>query len=162
MKKRLLFHFLVFSVCQISCTSTNNIAGTYRSNFAVNGFFGTTITMNSDSTFSYRMRGDLMFDTSNGHYKIQKKYVVLYHLPFQPDTSEYKTLGKEAVLLSYALSTNNHLNGPEKYLIGRKKLFVCDRSGKAVKRNIGYSKRRKFLLFGTHLQNKRYYLKRIH
>jgi hypothetical protein len=69
------------------------------------------------------MSGDMMFDTSNGHYKLDNKNVTLFHQPFQPDTSDYEKYGKEAVLLSYALTTNKHLNSPGKYLAGRKKLF---------------------------------------
>ncbi len=99
--------FFIFGLCisffLSSCGSTHNISGKYRSNFAVHGFFVTRINLNTDSTFGYRMSGDLMFDTSNGHYRVGNKYVVLYHQAFQPDTSEYEKYGKEAVLLSYAL-----------------------------------------------------------
>ncbi|PVD49366.1 hypothetical protein DC498_25350 [Terrimonas sp.] len=107
------------------------------------------------------MRGDMMFDTSNGHYKIDNKYVILYHEPFKPDTSEYEKYGKEAVLLSSGLSTNKHLGSPEKYLIGHEKLFVCDTSGRVIKKQFGYSKRRQYLIFGKHWYKRRYYLKRV-
>ena len=132
----------------ISCRSTNNIAGTYRSNFAVLGFFGTRINLNTDSSFGFRMRGDMNFDTSKGYYKVDNKYLALYHEPFKPDTSDYEKYGKEAVLTRYALSTNNHLDNPEKYLIGNKKLFVCDTAGQVIKKQFGYSKCRQYLIFG--------------
>jgi len=152
----------LFATSLISCSSTNNVAGTYTSNFAVNGFFGTRINLNTDSTFGYRMRGDMMFDTSNGHYKVDNNYIVLYHEPYKPDTSEYVKYGKEAVLLSYALSTNNHLAKPEKYLVRHRKLFICDTYGRIIKKQFGYSKRRQFILFGKHWYKKRYYLKRAY
>ena len=102
-----------------------------------------------------------MFDTSNGNYKVDNKYVILNHEPFKPDTSEYEKYGKDAVLLSQALSTNNHLSSPEKYFLGHEKLFICDTSGRVIKKQFGYSKRRQFLLFGKHWYKRRYYLKRL-
>ena len=107
------------------------------------------------------MSGDMMFDTSNGHFKLDNKYVTLYHEPFQPDTSGYEKYGKEAVLLSYALSTNQHLNSPGKYLAGHKKLFVCDSTGNVIKKQFGYSKLKQYLIFGKHWYKRRYYLKRV-
>ena len=145
----------------ISCTSTNSVSGKYRSNFAVHGFFVTRINLNTDSTFGYRMSGDLMFDTSNGHYTHDNKYVTLYHMPFQPDTAEYEKYGKEEVLLSYALSTNKHLNSPGKYLVGFKKLFVCDSTGYIIKKQFGHFKHRQYLIFGKRWYKRRYFLKRI-
>jgi len=107
------------------------------------------------------MRGDMMFDTSNGNYKVDNKYVILNHEPFKPDTSEYEKYGKDAVLLSQALSTNNHLGSREKYFLGHEKLFICDTSGRVIKKQFGYSKRRQFLLFGKHWYTRRYYLKQL-
>lgn len=160
MEKTILFIFGLIIFLLISCRSTRDIVGTYNSNFTVHGFFGTRINLNPDSTFEYRMRGDLIFDTSNGNYKVYNKYVVLYHEPFKIDTSEYDKYGKEAVLLSYALSTNKHLDNPEKYLVGHRKLFVCDTAGQLIRKQFGYSKRRQFLLFGKHWYKRRYYLRR--
>lgn len=106
------------------------------------------------------MRGDMMFDTSNGHYKVDNKYVVLYHESFKSDTSEYEKYGKEATLLS-SLSTNKHLGNPENYLVGHQKLLVCDTSRRVVEKQFGYAKRRQFLLFGKHWYKRRYYLKKL-
>ena len=130
-----------------SCASTKNIAGKYRSNFAVHGFFVTRINLNPDSTFGYKMSGDLMFDTSNGHYRLDDNFLILTHQPFEPDTSDFEKHGKEAVLLSFALSTNQHLKDPGKYLVGNNKLFVCDSNGIIVKKQFGHSKRRQYLFF---------------
>ena len=103
----------------------------------------------------------MMFDTSNGHYRVDNKYVALFHQPFQPDTSDYKKYRKEAVLLSYALSTNNYLKSSEKYVVEHNKLFVCDSIGNVVRKQFGYSKHRQYLFFGKHWYKRQYYLKRV-
>jgi hypothetical protein len=161
MAKTQFFIVGLISFCLISCSSTKNISGKYRSNFPVHGFFVTRINLNADSTFGYRMSGDLIFDTSSGRYKFDKKYVTLYHEPSKPDTSEYEKYGKEAVMLSYALSTNKHLNSPSKYLVGRNMLFVCDSTGNPKKKQFGHSKHKKYIFFGKHWYKKRYYLRLI-
>ena len=162
MSKKISVIFGMIMCClSISCSSRLKISGIYGSNFAVNGFLGTRINLNKDSTFGFRMRGDMMFDTSNGHYEMNGRYIFLVHQPFQPDTSEYEKYGKDAVLLSYALSTNKHLKSAEKYMIGHRKLFVCDSNGHVVKKQFGYSKRKQYLLFGNHWYKRRYFLKRL-
>ena len=149
-----------FFLC--SCGLTHNVSGKYRSNFAVHGFFVTRINLNADSTFGYRMSGDMIFDTSNGHYRLDNKYLVITHQPFKRDTSEYGKYEKGNILLSSALSTNNHLKSSEKYVIGHNKLFVCDSNGNVVRKQFGYSKPRKYLFFGKHWYKRRYYLKRVY
>ena len=161
MTKTQFFIVGLISFCLSSCSSTKNISGKYRSKFPFHGFFVTQINLNADSTFSYRMSGDLIFDTSNGRYKFDKNYVTLYHEPFKIDTSEYEKYGKEAVLLSYAFSTNKHLNSPSKYLVGRNRLFVCDSIGNQIKKQFGHSKHKKYIFFGKHWYKKRYYLRQI-
>jgi len=157
--------YLVFGVLIVnflsSCTPAKDVSGRYRSNFAVAGFFSTVINLNKDSSFGYRTRGDMMFDTSNGHYKLKNGYVILYHEPFRPDSSLYKGYSKADISLMFGLSTNQHLGNPEKYLAGHNKLFACDSTGKVVKKEFGYSKRRQFFVFGKHWYKRRYYLKRV-
>jgi hypothetical protein len=155
------FTYLLLLCALLSCSSTESLVGKYHSNFAVHGFFVTRINLNVDSSFGYRMSGDLIFDTSFGHYTVKDNCLVLYHEPFIPDTVGHPESEKGAILLTKALSTNNHLTGPEQYVAGRNKLFVCDSSGKVVKKQFGYSKRRKYLLFGQRWCFRRYYLKRI-
>jgi hypothetical protein len=115
----------------------------------------TRIHLNNDSTFGYRMSGDVIFDTSNGKYSLKHNYVILYHQRFKPDTSTFGDL------LNNSLSVNKHLHNPEKYLIRHKKLFVCDSTGTIVRKQFGYSKRRKYILFGNHWHKQRYYLKKV-
>jgi hypothetical protein len=163
MKLPVRFFVLLFSVLigLSSCHSVKDVTGRYRSKFAVNGFFSTTIILNTDSTFGYRMRGDMMFDTSNGTYQVEKKYVILKHERFRLDTAGMTEEQKHGVVISYALSTNLHLNDQGKYKIKGSKLFFCDSNGFMFKKAFGHSKRRKFLLFGSHWYKRRYYLKRV-
>lgn len=147
-------------VCGVSCRPTKNMSGIYWSKFAVGGSFVTKLELLSDSSFSYRTRGDMIFDTSNGRYAIEGKYLVLYHEPFKPDSVEVKKYGKEIVLSSYGLSINNHLAAPEKYLIKSDKLFICDQSGKVERRKYGRSRHKRFFIFGNNWFQMRYYLKR--
>ena len=153
--------FILVCCSLFSCNGTKDISGRYRSNFAVHGFFVTRINLNPDSTFGYRMSGDLIFDTSSGHYKLTKDHLTLHHEPFQPDTSDYAKYGKGALIISHALSANNHLNSPGKYIVGRKKLFVCDSTGSIIKKQFGYSKHRQYLVFGKKWYKRRYFLSRV-
>lgn len=82
------------------------------------------------------------------------------HDIFPIDSNEYKKYGKESYMAMYSLSYNRHLNDTMRYLIGNNKLLVCDTSGRAVKKQFGYSKRRQYLLFGKHWYKRRYYLLR--
>lgn len=138
----------------------SSIVGTYRSNFSVDGFFVTKIYLNSDSTFNYRMRGDLIYDTSIGRYTTDKKYLFLVHDDFPVDSNEYKKHDKESYMVMYSLNYSRHRNDIMRYLIGKNKLFICDSSGRVVKKKYGYSKYRQYLLFGKHWYKRRYYLLR--
>ena len=137
------------AACSVSCRSTRDISGTYTSRFAVIGYFSTSIRLLSDSSFTYRERGDMMFDTSSGHYTVKGRYLILYHEPFKLDSTEVSKYGKEMVVSSYGLSINNHLAAPEKYLIKSDKLFVCNESGKVERRKYGRSRHKRFFIFGS-------------
>ena len=143
-----------------SCNSTKNISGTYGSNFAIIGFFGTEINLKSDATFSYRMRGDMMGDTANGKYQVKDRFLILYYDPPIVDTTLYANYGKEATLISQALT--NTPSRPYKFFIAHDKLFVADTLGNINKLRQGLSRHKKYLLCGHHYMKKRkYYLKRI-
>jgi hypothetical protein len=146
-------------VCLTSCINERNIAGRYKSNFAVHGFFGTSIYLNSDSSFNYRMSGDLSYDTSIGHYTINGKYLELVHQEYPLDSAEYLK-NREGYMLMYSLSYNRHLNDTTRYVIGNAKLFSTDSTGRKVSKKFGYSKQRQYFLFGKHWYEKRYFLKK--
>jgi hypothetical protein len=152
--------FLALPLLLLSCSSTKSIVGTYRSNFAVIGFFGTKINLMKDSTFGYRMRGDMMGDTANGKYRIQNHFLILTYDPPIVDTTLYSKYGKDAVVLSQALT--NSSGRPKQFYIGHNKLFVTDSLGNVYKKEQGLSRHKKYVFWGQHYMTKRkYYLKRI-
>jgi hypothetical protein len=150
-----------FLLCLLfSCNSTKNIFGVYKSNFAVGGFFGTIVRLYSDSSFTFRMSGDLAYHTATGHFKISKNSVILIYKALTIDTSsEYQTM-KESFSIHEAITGNHNLREPTKYLAGHNKLFLTDKNGFKVKRQWGYARHRKYILFGKHWYMKRYFLKR--
>ena len=92
MKHLHLFFLLTFFLGLISCSSTKNISGTYRSNFADLGMFITKLTLKSDSSFEYRFRGDLIFDTATGRYNIENRKLILVYDSRPIDTSGLSTI----------------------------------------------------------------------
>ena len=144
----------------LSCNSTRNISGVYKSNFGVGGFFGTTVRLYSDSNFTYRMSGDLAYDTAAGHYNVHKRTVFLIYRPLAIDTSSEYQIMKGSFSIHEAITSNHNLREPTKYLIGHNKLFLTDKRGLKVKRQWGYSKYKRYLLFGKHWYMRRYFLKR--
>jgi hypothetical protein len=157
---KLTISCLTLLVVFSACNSTKKIAGTYRSNFAIIGFFGTKINLKSDSTFSYRMRGDMMSDTANGKYKIRARFLILSYDPPTVDTTLYAKYGKEAVLISLVLQ--NTSSRPYQFYIGHNKLFEADTLGNIHKQEQGLSGHKKHIFWGQHYMKKRkYYLKRV-
>jgi hypothetical protein len=144
----------------LSCNSTKNIIGVYKSNFSVGGFFGTTLRLYSDSNFTFRMSGDLAYDTAAGHFHISNDSVILIYRPLPIDTSFGYQIMKGSFSIHEEITGNQNLHEPTKYLIGHNKLFLTDKYGFKVKRQWGYSNRRKYILFGKHWYQKKYFLER--
>ena len=161
MQKLLKATFILLVSCfPFSCNPSKNIAGVYRSNFAVAGFFVTKLTLNSDSTFGYRMRGDLSFDTANGNYKIDNRDLILFYSPPPIDTTVYYQDKKNGPVQVQPLT--NSADRPKKLYIKNNKLFLIDTSGNIKKTEQGLSKHRKYLFWGQYyyVNKRRYYLKR--
>jgi hypothetical protein len=158
LSSRITFTIIGFFIlnCIFACKTNQDIAGTYQSNFAVHGFFGTRIMLAQDSTFEYRMRGDMAFDTSYGTFRVIEGFVILHHKPYELDTAGKSIEEQQSIALSYALSTNKHLGQEDKYEIGKQKLFVCDKKGVVTKREFGHSKLRQFIIFGKHWYKRKY------
>jgi hypothetical protein len=144
-----------------SCNSIINISGVYRSNFAVRGFFGTIVRLYSDSSFTFRMSGDLTYDTAAGHFQIFKNSLTLINKPLAIDASSDYQVMKESFSIHETITGNHNLREPTKYLIGHNKLFLTNKNGFKVKRQWGYSKQRKYILFGKRWYMKRYFLRRL-
>ncbi|MBI1780902.1 MAG: hypothetical protein HYR66_05975 [Sphingobacteriales bacterium] len=152
---------LVSFASLFACNSSKKITGIYHSRFAVLGFFGTRVCLKTDSTFTYRMQGDLAYDTAAGKFIVQHKLVILNYKPLPIDTSQDYLNSKGTIDAHEAITGNKNLKEPLHYLIGHNKLFLTDKKGKKIKRQWGYSRKRKYYFFGSHEYNRRYYLKKI-
>jgi len=152
---------IVFTFLLFACNSTRNIFGIYRSKFAVNGFFGTRVKLNSDSTFTYRMSGDMVYDTAAGQFQVHQRFLILRYKSLAVDSSSEYTVEKESISVHEALTGNHNLHEPIKYIFGHNKLFLTNINGLKVNRQWGYSKHKKFILFGKSWYMRKYYLKRI-
>lgn len=110
------------------------------------GFFMEHVHLNPDSTFNYRFAGDLINAAGHGKYHLVKDTVILLlqqaHTPTTVDSlSQY------------------HLRDTIRFYFHNKKLFGLNvETGKVVKHGNGYSKHKKYLLFGSHYKNTRSYL----
>ena len=143
-----------------SCKTTKNPSGVYHSNFAIIGFFETKINLKSNSTFTYRMRGDMMRDTANGKYKIRNRFIILSYDPPIIDTTLYAKYDKEVVLISQALTSFS--GRPNQFYLGHNKLFQADTLGNVDRREQGFSRHKRYLFWGKHYMKERnYFLKRI-
>jgi hypothetical protein len=142
-----------------SCSSTKNIAGTYRSKFAVHGFFGTTVRLKSDSTLEYVFKGDLMYDSTTGHYQIYNDKLYMNFDKELPDTNKLYYRFDNMPLKKLVYSGDTIWYKLFCY-IGHNKLFPAHvETGKKVTKARGYSKRRKYIVFGSHFYDRRYFYK---
>ncbi|MBC7391684.1 MAG: hypothetical protein H7329_20990 [Opitutaceae bacterium] len=145
----------------MSCSSTQNITGSYRSNFAELGFFSTRIKLKPDNTFEYRFRGDLIFDTATGKYRIDRRKLILTYDPRPIDTSGLSYMRSVGFKLDEPLNLKSDAGLPHVFYIGREKLYGSYQDGKIVRKAVGYSKRKQYLFFGTHYYKRKHYLKRV-
>ena len=144
-----------------SCRSTNKIIGTYQSKFASNGFFGTTIRLKPDNTLEYIFQGDLMYDSVTGHYRVRDKKVFIIFDKELQDTNKMYYRYDDMELKTIVLSGDTIAYKTFCY-IGHNKLFPGHlETGKKVTTAFGYSRRKKYLFFGSNYYNKRYYYKRM-
>ena len=156
MKNKALL-FILFLVL-ISCNSSKNVFGKYRSNFAEYGFFVTQIKFNSDSTAEYHKHGDLMNEEVTGRFKVSNNtaYIKFDKLKYDKskdtlsfseflakeiDTNEYRNLHY------YDLKFENGIPYHLKYKIKHNKLLVYSFvTGKIVRRSKGSYNKSKFYL----------------
>lgn len=152
---------LLILLAMFSCSSSKNIAGTYHSKFAVHGFFGTTVRLKSDSTLEYVFQGDLMYDSTTGRYQVYDDKLYITFDKESPDTNRlyYRF---ENMPLKTIIYFGDTIQYKLFYYIGHNKLFPAHvETGKKVSKASGYSKRRKYILFGSHYYERRYYYKRV-
>ena len=152
--------FIATTLGLTSCSSMKNITGTYRSNFADLGFFVTNIKLKSDSTFEYRFRGDMISDTASGHFKVYRRKLILAYNPTPVDTSGLASLRDMGIKVNVS-DLRSDANRTHVFYIRHHKLYGSYQDGEIVKKAFGYSKRKKYFLFGTHYYKHRNYLRRI-
>jgi hypothetical protein len=145
------FAIIIFSLLT-SCNSTKDISGIYRSNFAIQGFFVTEITLKQDGSFDYHFQGDAINQRAKGYYEIKERKLYLTYILPTPDTSQY------AYFRTIEWSIEEDMKRwsasfPTLFYIKHNKLFDSDKSGKIVKRE------RPVSIF--HKSTERYYLERI-
>ena len=158
-QKSILYFFLTVGL--FSCQTQKNISGNYRSNFADLGFFITRIKLKQDSSFEYRFRGDMISDTATGKYKIDKRRLILTYDPRPIDTSGFAYLRTIGFKLDNLVNLKSDAGYSHIYYIRNDKLYGSLQDGKIVRKAVRYSKRKKYLFFGTHYFKHRHYLKRI-
>ena len=136
---------ILLLVC--GCSGKKEVVGCYRSNFAEMGFLGEHVHLNSDSTFNYRFAGDLINEVGHGKYHLVRDTVILVIHRNRPKT------------IADSLSPDYNLKDTIRFYLHNKKLFGNNiETGKVVKYASGYSKHKKYLLFGSHYKNMRHYL----
>lgn len=141
----------------ISCISVRNVAGTYGSRFVDLGFFSTRIVLQKDSSFTYRMRGDMAYDTAAGSYSVRGKY-----LSFHPNSWPVDTTGLGPFCRIWVTSDIPCRHMISKCKLGRNKLFFVQENGRKVARSADLSSRKKIVLWGSPYPKRRNYLKRLH
>lgn len=149
---------IILLLLLISCNSSKNIIGTYKSNFAVYGFFVTKIKFNPDSTTEYDKIGDLINENLTGRFKISHNiaYIKFDKLKYDQskdtlslneiftrkiDTNDYQNLH------SYDLKFENGISYHLKYKIKHNKLIAYNIiTGKIVRKSKGSKNKRKYYL----------------
>lgn len=123
MKKILLLALTIFIFITTS-QAQEKVFGTYRSNIAELGFFGTSIKLKKDYTFEYRLDGDLMHKRGKGIFEIQDKNIIL--LKFDENIENSWTTQEKLTLIP--------VKGTKKYLLKNEKLFVIDKNNQVIKK----------------------------
>jgi len=153
--------FILILCGLFSCSSIKNIAGTYKTNFADLGFFGTTIRLKPDSSLQYVFQGDLMYDSTTGHYSIYDRKVYITFDKQLPDTNKLYYRFDIMPLKTDNISGNT-IHYQDFCYIGHNKLFSSHvETGKKVTKARRYNKRKKYFFFGSHYYKRRWYLRRV-
>jgi len=143
-----------------SCGTSKNLTGAYRSKFAIGGFFTTDIRLNADSTLQYVVQGDLQYEKATGHYRVTGNK--LYILFDKEKTDSERPRHQLDVMPIRQVTVNGSRIDYQMFLyIGHNKLFpALTKTGKKVTRATGYSRRKKYVLWGSHYYKRRYYYKK--
>ena len=102
-----------------------------------------------------------MYDSTTGHYHVaDNKIYVNFDKEVQDTNKMYYRF--DNMQLKTFLYFNDTIKYKQSYYIGHNKLFpIHIETGKKVTTARKYNKRKKYILFGSHYYDKRYYLKRL-
>lgn len=133
-----LLFLVLLPLIWLSCQSSKNIVGKYRS-FAYGKnalFYNVEFDFRPDSTFDFRMFFDLMGDYARGRYQLQGRYLRLHYEQDDADNGITNTL------------SSRNLNA-RIFCLFRKnnKLFPCDSVGNV--KNVNHGKSRYYFKKGT-------------
>jgi len=111
------------------------------------GFFGTHLHLNKDSTFDYRFAGDMVSEVEHGVYHLKKDTIILLIHKSKPEKIED------------ILSSGHNLKDTIRFYFQHNKIYgIHIHTGKVVKYAHGYSKRKKYFVFGSRYRVMRNYL----
>jgi hypothetical protein len=127
------------------------IIGAYQSNYAYNEEVIISLILNSDSTFIYCERTDLLNRSIIGNWNVKNNIVTLNNIHVDMNRNPFQK--RDSSLLE---------NLPCKYLIKNNKLFYLDENYKVIHRGYGYHSRIIYLLTikNTYYIKKKIYLKK--
>jgi hypothetical protein len=155
----------IFFLFIIGCNYPKDLTGRYyRNNFPVLQFFGTRLRFVSPDSVQRAFSGDTIYDSAVGTYNVvdDKIYLAIQTLGHKMSAEDWKLLAQGKDL---PINPNTKLDTIiTRYLFafGKNKLWAGNaKTGKIYKKEVGYSKRRKYFLFGSHYRKMKYYLKRI-
>jgi len=123
--------------------------------------FGTTVRLKADHSMQYVFQGDLMYDSATGHYQVYGNKV---YVEFDQELKDTNKLYYRFDIMpqKYAYYPGDTIVYKLLLYIGHHKLFPGHAdTGLKITKEKGYSKRRKYLVFGSHYYEKRFYYKKI-
>lgn len=136
---------LTFTTLQLLA---QDIAGTYRSNLAIGGFFITTIKLNTDGTFERWLVGDMQRQRLQGKYTQKDGKLYLQIMPNKDAAVDLSTTSVHSYTLKKSGEVSYHLL----YYIGKNRLYAHNKkTGKRITKEKNYAKNRR----------QRYYLKKV-
>jgi hypothetical protein len=72
--------------------SQNKMSGEYVTNFPSYGMFGEILTLNCDGTAVLNFRGDLMNDSSYGHWTVHHERLIIFYDKSNPNARHKDTM----------------------------------------------------------------------
>lgn len=152
--------YLLFALTLCSCGPSRDLSGRYHSRFAELFMFGTTIRLKPDHSMQYVFKGDMLYDSTTGRYRVYGRKLYVEFDKEIPDTNKlyYRF---DNMPQRYAYVKGDTIAYKKLFYIGRNKLFPAySATGKKITRDKAYRKRRKYWLFGSRIYMKRFYYKK--